>query len=193
MNSGPSRFQHTEADIDKHLAVFEEIRAHAHESAAGTRHGICRLQQDISREHSIIQEKTPLANEVITPPATREAPHLRRVLDGGTSFCFLSLLFFNLNVVPSIAANGGVTVWLWIISLILFFWPQGIAVIELAQRYPGEGGVYLWAKEVFGDFHGFSLRLVLLDQQYDVRSHHNALFRWRVRVCSGPAPCHARR
>jgi amino acid transporter len=25
----------------------------------------------------------------------------------------------------------------------------------LSQRYPGEGGVYLWAKEVFGDFHGF--------------------------------------
>jgi len=44
---------------------------------------------------------------------------------------------------------------LWIISLLLFFWPQGIAVIELAHRYPGEGGVYLWAKEVFGDFHGF--------------------------------------
>lgn len=62
---------------------------------------------------------------------------------------------FNLNVVPSIAANGGVTVWLWIISLLLFFWPQGIAVIELAHRYPGEGGVYLWAKQVFGDFHGF--------------------------------------
>jgi amino acid transporter len=62
---------------------------------------------------------------------------------------------FNLNVVPSIAANGGVTIWLWLISLVLFFWPQGIAVIELAHRYPGEGGVYLWAKEVFGDFHGF--------------------------------------
>src|SRR5689334_19812950 len=41
------------------------------------------------------------------------------------------------------------------IALLLFFWPQGIAVIELAHRYPGEGGVYLWAKEVFGDFHGF--------------------------------------
>ena len=71
----------------------------------------------------------------------------------------LVLLFvvavFNLNVLPSIAANGGVTIWLWIISLTLFFWPQGIAVIELAHRYPGEGGVYLWAKEVFGDWHGF--------------------------------------
>jgi amino acid transporter len=62
---------------------------------------------------------------------------------------------FNLNVVPSIAANGGVTVFLWIVALLLFFWPQGVAVIELAHRYPGEGGVYLWAKEVFGDFHGF--------------------------------------
>jgi glutamate:GABA antiporter len=71
----------------------------------------------------------------------------------------LVLLFvvavFNLNVVPSIAANGGVTVWLWLVSLVMFFWPQGIAVIELSHRYPGEGGVYLWAKEVFGDFHGF--------------------------------------
>jgi amino acid transporter len=62
---------------------------------------------------------------------------------------------FNLNVVPSIAANGGVTLWLWLISLLLFFLPQGVAVLELAHRYPGEGGVYLWAKEVFGDFHGF--------------------------------------
>ena len=61
----------------------------------------------------------------------------------------------NLNVVPSIAANGGVTIWLWLIALVLFFWPQGIAVIELAHRYPGEGGVYLWAKREFGDFHGF--------------------------------------
>ncbi len=62
---------------------------------------------------------------------------------------------FNLNVVPSIAANGGVTVWLWLIALVFFFWPQGVAVIELAHRYPGEGGVYLWAKREFGDFHGF--------------------------------------
>jgi amino acid transporter len=62
---------------------------------------------------------------------------------------------FNLNVVPSIAANGGITIWLWMISILLFFWPQGIAVIELSHRYPGEGGVYLWAKEEFGHWHGF--------------------------------------
>ncbi|HZV60357.1 MAG TPA: APC family permease, partial [Candidatus Eremiobacteraceae bacterium] len=82
-------------------------------------------------------------------------PHLRRVLGRWDLVLLFVVAVFNLNVVPSIAANGGVTIWLWLISLVLFFWPQGIAVIELAHRFPGEGGVYLWAKEVFGDFHGF--------------------------------------
>ena len=86
---------------------------------------------------------------------TAESPHLKRVLGRRDLVLLFVVAVFNLNVVPSIAANGGVTIWLWIISLLLFFWPQGIAVIELAHRYPGEGGVYLWAKEVFGDFHGF--------------------------------------
>jgi len=99
-----------------------------------------------------------LSNEVITSPTAagaQEAPRLRRVLGRWDLVLLFVVAVFNLNVVPSIAANGGVTIWLWIVSLILFFWPQGIAVIELAHRYPGEGGVYLWAKEVFGDFHGF--------------------------------------
>ena len=81
--------------------------------------------------------------------------HLKRALGRWDLVALFVVAVFNLNVVPSIAANGGVTVWLWIISLLMFFWPQGIAVIELAHRYPGEGGVYLWAKEVFGEFHGF--------------------------------------
>ena len=96
-----------------------------------------------------------MSNEVTPAAATSAQPHLKRVLGRRDLVLLFVVAVFNLNVLPSIAANGGVTIWLWIISLILFFWPQGIAVIELAHRYPGEGGVYLWAKEVFGDFHGF--------------------------------------
>jgi glutamate:GABA antiporter len=90
-----------------------------------------------------------------TTPQSAGQPHLIRALGRRDLVLLFVVAVFNLNVVPSIAANGGVTIWLWIISLLLFFFPQGIAVIELAHRYPGEGGVYLWAKEVFGDFHGF--------------------------------------
>ena len=99
-----------------------------------------------------------MSTEVSVPLAKTmegDAPKLRRVLGRWDLVLLFVVAVFNLNVVPSIAANGGVTVWLWLISLVLFFWPQGIAVIELAHRFPGEGGVYLWAKEVFGDFHGF--------------------------------------
>jgi glutamate:GABA antiporter len=91
----------------------------------------------------------------VVAASAEEQPHLKRVLGRRDLVLLFVVAVFNLNVLPSIAANGGVTIWLWLIALILFFWPQGIAVIELAHRYPGEGGVYLWAKEVFGDFHGF--------------------------------------
>ncbi len=93
-----------------------------------------------------------MAEQAVAQNATA---NLKRALGRWDLVALFVVAVFNLNVVPSIAANGGVTVWLWLLCLTLFFWPQGIAVIELAHRYPGEGGVYLWAKEVFGDFHGF--------------------------------------
>src|SRR5436305_2933477 len=86
---------------------------------------------------------------------TSAAPNLKRALGRMDLILLFVVAIVNLNVVPSIAANGGVTIWLWLLVLIFFFWPQGIAVIELSQRYPGEGGVYLWTKKYFGDFHGF--------------------------------------
>ncbi len=100
-------------------------------------------------------EVRSLRETLSTTVQTDVQPHLIRALGRRDLVLLFVVAVFNLNVVPSIAANGGVTIWLWIISLALFFWPQGIAVIELAHRYPGEGGVYLWAKELFGDFHGF--------------------------------------
>jgi glutamate:GABA antiporter len=83
------------------------------------------------------------------------APELRRVLGQWDLILLFVAALTNLNIVPAIAASGPVTVWLSLAALTLFFWPQGIAVIELSHRYPGEGGIYLWTKEIFGNFHGF--------------------------------------
>jgi amino acid transporter len=113
------------------------------------------LQSDSAEHHVSTEITSPVSGHALAAQAAPQAPDLKRVLGRSDLVLLFVVAVFNLNVVPSIAANGGVTVWLWIISLILFFWPQGIAVIELAHRYPGEGGVYLWAKEIFGDFHGF--------------------------------------
>jgi amino acid transporter len=86
---------------------------------------------------------------------TGASPHLKRVLGRWDLVLLFVVAITNLNVVPVVAANGAVTVWLWLLALLLFFWPQGIAVIELSRRYPGEGGIYLWTREELGRFHGF--------------------------------------
>src|ERR1700735_3496073 len=113
-------------------------------------------RRDSRRDDRAVRRSEATSRTILSTTAQPAAqPHLIRALGRRDLVLLFVVAVFNLNVVPSIAANGGVTVWLWLISLVLFFWPQGIAVIELAHRYPGEGGVYLWAKEVFGDFHGF--------------------------------------
>ena len=53
------------------------------------------------------------------------------------------------------AAGGSTSIVLWAAALFLFFIPQAIVVTELTKRMPEEGGVYVWSKTVFGDFHGF--------------------------------------
>jgi glutamate:GABA antiporter len=87
--------------------------------------------------------------------AVEPAAHLKRAL-GVWDLTWLSVVATaNLNVVPVIAASGPTTIWLWLAALLFFFLPQGIGVIELSHRFPSEGGVYVWTKEMFGDLHGF--------------------------------------
>ncbi len=56
----------------------------------------------------------------------------------------------------SLAATGGNTsILLWCAALVFFFLPQAFAVSELSSKYPSEGGIYIWVREAFGEFHGF--------------------------------------
>jgi len=68
------------------------------------------VQPDINPLQHVTQERNPLANEVTTATAaavTQEAPRLRRVLGRWDLVLLFVVAVFNLNVVPSIAANGG--------------------------------------------------------------------------------------
>jgi amino acid transporter len=61
----------------------------------------------------------------------------------------------NINNVPPVAVHGWASLWLWLLAFGGFFVPEAIAVLTLARRYPGEGGIYLWTRQAFGDAHGF--------------------------------------
>lgn len=80
---------------------------------------------------------------------------LRRTLGVSDVTWLYIVAIFNLNIVPVVAAEGPGSIWLWGVAILCFFLPQAVAVLELAELLPGEGGLYLWSKATFGEFHGF--------------------------------------
>jgi glutamate:GABA antiporter len=99
---------------------------------------------------------------VTTSPAATPLPVVR---DPKTqlrkTMGFWDVLLFNIATVLGprwIAAaghNGTSSISLWVIAAVLFFVPGAFVINELSSRFPDEGGLYVWAKEAFGDFHGF--------------------------------------
>ena len=84
-----------------------------------------------------------------------EKSKLRRVMG------FWDVLLFNIATVlgprwiAAAAHNGQSSISLWIIAAVFFFVPTALIICELSTRFPEEGGLYVWTKEAFGDFHGF--------------------------------------
>jgi len=74
---------------------------------------------------------------------------------------FWDVLLFNIATVlgprwiAAAAHNGTSSISLWVLAAVFFFLPSAMVINELSSRFPVEGGLYVWAKEAFGDFHGF--------------------------------------
>jgi len=72
------------------------------------------------------------------------------------------LVLFNLAALIStrwisVAAHVGPgTIVLWLLAAVLFLIPCAFVVANLSQRFPEEGGLYVWTREAFGEWHGFA-------------------------------------
>jgi amino acid transporter len=71
------------------------------------------------------------------------------------------VLLFNIATVlgprwiAAAAHNGTSSISLWGLAGLFFFVPSALVINELSSRFPEEGGLYVWSKTAFGDFHGF--------------------------------------
>jgi amino acid transporter len=71
------------------------------------------------------------------------------------------LVLFNIAAVVGVrwlaaAAHAGPSsMALWVVAAICFFVPSGVVVAALGRRYPEEGGIYVWTRKAFGEWHGF--------------------------------------
>ena len=53
------------------------------------------------------------------------------------------------------AAGGSTAIPMWILGILTFLVPAGMAVVELGNLWPGQGGVYIWASRTMGETWGF--------------------------------------
>jgi glutamate:GABA antiporter len=94
----------------------------------------------------------------VTPAAlAADAPHpvLPRALGLRDMVLFNIVAVVSLRWFATAAAAGPSSITLWVLAALFFFVPQGLAVSDLAARWPDEGGIYAWTKRVFGEGHGF--------------------------------------
>lgn len=88
-----------------------------------------------------------------------EAPgheaHVEKTLGRWDLVLLKIVAIVNLNNVPATAVYGWFSLALWFLAFATFFVPEAIAVLVLSRRFPGEGGIYVWIRNQFGDAHGF--------------------------------------
>jgi amino acid transporter len=80
---------------------------------------------------------------------------LRRVLTLRDVVLFNLVAIIGLRWLATSAKAGWAALVLWLLAALLFFVPQGLAVVDLTRRHPDEGGIYAWTKLALGDGHGF--------------------------------------
>src|SRR5579872_5044208 len=109
------------------------------------------IANSLDKLHAAVTRES-LSDQNQTQPGTVK---LRREMG------FWDVLLFNIAAVlgprwiAAAAHNGPSSIVLWIIAAIFFFVPTALIIAELSTRFPSEGGLYVWSKEAFGDFHGF--------------------------------------
>src|SRR5678816_177524 len=87
---------------------------------------------------------------------TREStPQLERALSLRDLVLFNLVAVIGITWVATAAKAGPSSLTLWLLAAILFFVPQGFAVIQLSHSFPAEGGIYAWTRQEFGERHGF--------------------------------------
>src|ERR1700761_8746282 len=82
-------------------------------------------------------------------------PQLKRELGFRDLALFYIVSLLSLRWIATAAASGPSSIIVWLFALFGFFLPLALSVLEMASRYPDEGGLYVWSQKAFGDFYGF--------------------------------------
>lgn len=83
------------------------------------------------------------------------APALKRELGLRDVTLFAIVCIIGTRWIAAAAHAGPGTITLWVLAAVFFVAPLASAVGALGVKYPGAGGLYLWARNDYGPWHGF--------------------------------------
>ncbi|HEY3706625.1 MAG TPA: APC family permease [Terracidiphilus sp.] len=90
-----------------------------------------------------------------SPESAQPSHGLKRQLGLGDLVLTQILCVVGSSWVGVAAGLGKAQTLVWVLAMLLFYLPMAASVIELNRRMPLEGGLYVWAREAFGDLGGF--------------------------------------
>jgi glutamate:GABA antiporter len=139
------------ADTAKKCArSLKRDRGHAYKVNA-------RLQGLAYSRAVVRKQERPFSQIASNPPSlvAGNIPRLRREMGVRDLTLFSAACMVSIRWISAAAHAGPSTIMLWLVASISFLVPLAIAVGTLTVKYPGAGGMYLWARNDFGPFHGF--------------------------------------
>jgi glutamate:GABA antiporter len=91
----------------------------------------------------------------VTQGSSDPKKQLRRVMGVWDVLLFNIAAVLGPRWIAAAAHNGTSSISLWLVAALFFFLPTTFIIVELSTRFPDEGGLYVWSREAFGEFHGF--------------------------------------
>jgi amino acid transporter len=92
----------------------------------------------------------------------RRNPHAESKTELRRELGLRDMVLFNVAAIVSIrwiataAHAGSGTILLWVLAAAFFLVPSAFVTTRLSQLFPEEGGLYIWTREAFGEWHGFA-------------------------------------
>jgi len=88
-------------------------------------------------------------------PTSPTQPALRRELKLWHVVAFNLSALLGVRWLAAAAHAGPGSLVLWLVAALAFLLPCALVISSLSQKFPQEGGLYIWTKKAFGDWHGF--------------------------------------
>src|SRR3954470_15786290 len=83
------------------------------------------------------------------------APRLKRELGLRDLVLFNVAALLSTRWIAAAAHAGSGALTLWVLAAALFLVPCAFSVASLSRRFPEEGGLYVWTREAFGEWHAY--------------------------------------